>query len=130
MTAFDRAWDVVKQGGWANAFRQWAKQNMNMEWFDSEYGIGSEEDPVMGFNYDEWDYQIGETIRQALHEELNMPFDEDHIDDIREGVSEVSWDRATNDQTNPMEGVEVAIQMIQQWLQDFRNVYDAMGGGQ
>jgi len=120
MTAFDRAWDLVKQGGWANAFRQWAKQNMDMEWFDSEYDIGSAEDPVIGFNYDEWDFQIREVAHQALREELGESFSDDDVDEICESVSEPTWDRATNGQTNPMEGVELAIQMIQKWIELFR----------
>ena len=120
MSAFNRAWDFVKQRGWADDFRQWARQNMDMEWFDSEYGIGSEEDPEMGFNFDEWDFQIREVAHQALEEELGESFSDDDVDEICETVSEPTWDRATNDQTNPMEGVELAIQMIQKWIELFR----------
>ena len=77
MTAFDEAWDFVKQGRWADDFRQWARQNMDMEWFDSEYGIGSAEDPEMGFNFDEWDFQIREVAHQALQEELALLLGDD-----------------------------------------------------
>jgi hypothetical protein len=120
MTTFDRAWDFVKQGRWADDFRQWARQNMDMEWFDSEYGIGSAEAPEMGFNFDEWDFQIREVAHQALEEELGESFGDDDVDEICETVSEPTWDRATNDQTNPMEGVELAIKMIQKWIEIFR----------
>lgn len=111
MGAFDQAWAVVKQQRWADAFRSWAKSNIDSEWYDSEYGIGSAERPELGFNFDEWDYKILETLGNAF-EEMGVDIDEDDFDDMKESISEQTWFMATNEINHPMEAVEQAIRMI------------------
>ena len=122
MDSFEKAWDVAKAFTWADKFRQWAKQNIDSEWYDSEFGIGSEEEPVMGFNYDEWSFEIRDTIRLAMAQTLGGHEEdyEEYADELGEAVEEESWNRATNDMTNPMEGVEYAINMINNLVNDLK----------
>ena len=118
MTAFDRAWDVAKQGGWEAHFRQWAASKVDAEWYDSEYNIGSEEEPVMGFNFDEWDYEIQRTLEMAFSEagmsweDIESDYWQDGFNDMKEQISEPTWDRATSETINPMEAVETVIRYI------------------
>ena len=127
VSVFDRAWDIAKQGGWATAFRQWASSNVDAEWYDSEYNIGSKESPVMGFNFDEWDFQILNALQNAFAEE-GMSWDDiesddwqDGFDDMKEQISEKTWNIATSDTINPMEAVELVIKYIQTLVSEYRN---------
>ena len=120
--SFEKAWDVAKAFTWADQFRQWAKQNIDSEWYDSEFGIGSEEEPVIGFNYDEWSFEIRNAIRLAMAQTLGGHEEdyEEYADELGEAVEEESWNRATNDMTNPMEGVEYAINIINGLVNDLK----------
>ena len=127
MTAFDKAWDVVKSNSWENRLREFASKNINQEWYDSEYELGSEEKPIIGYNFDDWSYEIRNAISMAMVQALGGDEEdwEEYSEELGETLEEESWNRATNDTTNPIEGMEYAIKIINKFVSDLK--YEGMG---
>ncbi len=98
MSAFDKAWEVVKNdAGWANKFRQWSMENKDNEWYNSRFpDMGTEEEPIVGHNFDDWSYNVRNAIREALTETFGEGRPQEdydaHADDFGEIIEERSWD--------------------------------------
>ena len=121
------AWRVVKSDSWENRLREFASKNINQEWYDSEYELGSEEKPIIGYNFDDWSYEIRNAISMAMVQVLGGDEEdwEEYAEELGETLEEESWNRATNDMTNPIEGMEYAIKIIKKFVSDLK--YQGMG---